>query len=140
MIHDEIVAPALEYYDKIRELYRELFHKLDPTKFEQDITRHDMTHNKITFFDKKNNKLITTNYEIVGIYSNTHKMWCWAWGVPILNKNETYISKKILNYGLELEGSLYLKTELVTSRFQITDKIQLEIHIAIATYLTKKVI
>jgi hypothetical protein len=140
MIHDEIVAPALEYYDRAREQYKSVFDKLDPTKFKKDISDHDMEHNKITFFDSKNNEILTSNFEIVGVYSNIHKMWCWAWSVPILKKNETYISKKILSYGLDLESSLFLKTELVTSRFTISDKIQLDIHIAIATYLSKKII
>jgi len=140
MIHDEIVAPALEYYDRSREQYKPLFEKLSPTKFKKDTSPHDLEHNKITFLDNKNKEILTSNYEIVGIYSNFHKMWCWAWSVPIFRKNETYISKKILNYGLELESSLFLKTELVTSRFKISDKIQLDIHIAIATYLSKKII
>ena len=44
-----------------------------------------------------------------------------------------------MNYGAELDPELsFLKTELVTSRFRISDPIQLEIHTAIASYLSKK--
>lgn len=138
MIFDEIIAPALEYYDRTNEQYKSLFDKLNPLKFKKDESEHDLEHNKITFYDMKDKSLLTSNYEVVGVYSSEHKMWSWAWSIPLLKKNEIYISKKILNYGLDIEYSIFLKTELVTSRFEISDNIQLDIHLAIATYLSKK--
>lgn len=140
MIFDEIIAPALEFYDRTNEQYKSLFDKLSPLKFKKDASEHDLEHNKITFYDDQKKELLTSNYEVVGIYSSVHKMWSWGWSIPLLRKNEIYISRKILNYGLDIEYSIFLKTELVTSRFEISDKIQLDIHLAIATYLSKKVI
>ena len=50
----------------------------------------------------------------------------------------SYISRKILNYGLDLTpDEQFLKSELITSRFRISSKIQLDIHVALASYLTK---
>ena len=52
--------------------------------------------------------------------------------------NTNYISRKILNYGLDLDTNQnFLKTELVTSRFTVSNLLQLDIHVAIASYLTK---
>jgi hypothetical protein len=58
--------------------------------------------------------------------------------VPYLSKNSTYTSRKILNYGLDLgPNQEYLKSELITSRFRITNPIQLDIHTAISSYLSQ---
>src|SRR6266480_3677028 len=89
MLRDDIVSPALEYYDRAQEKHKTLFGRLIPINFKIDQSIHDLEHNKITFYDKKNVEIVTSNYEIVGVYSNFHKMWCWAWSVPTLNKNET---------------------------------------------------
>jgi hypothetical protein len=66
-------------------------------------------------------------------------MWIWGWSLPQYKKNTTTIVRKLWNYGAELDvNSHFLKRELITSRFRISDPIQLEIHTAIATYLSKK--
>ena len=53
-------------------------------------------------------------------------------------KNNTKIVRKLFNYGAELDPDVkYLKTELITSRFRVSDQIQLDIHIGIASYLSK---
>ena len=70
----------------------------------------------------------------------------WAWMSPDFLSNETIIVKKLLNYGLKINPTtiktlspdkLYLKTQLVNSRFLLEDEIQLELHLAIASYLAK---
>jgi hypothetical protein len=56
-----------------------------------------------------------------------------------MKKKNTTILRKILNYGIELEPTNnFLKTELITSRFRVTNKIQLDIYSAIVSYLSKK--
>ena len=54
-------------------------------------------------------------------------------------KNTNYVSRKILEYGLDIDYKdiSFLKTELITSKFRITDNIQLELHLALASYLSK---
>ena len=134
---ETLVPKALEYYDKTRESYKDLFNKVKDYKL--NISAYDMERNKIIFLDEDGKELLTSEYEVAGIYSNLYKIWVWAWSVPSFKKNLQYISRKILNYGLELDTSYFLKTELITSRFRITDPIQLDIHVAIAAYLSKKV-
>jgi hypothetical protein len=132
-----IVPLALEYYDKIKEKHASLFKKVKSHKL--IVSPYDMERNKITLYDQFEKELLTSEYEIIGIYHNKFKIWSWAWSVPIFKKNSIYISRNILNYGLDLDTTEFLKTELITSRFLITNPIQSDIHISIATYLAKKV-
>lgn len=82
-------------------------------------------------------------YDILGIFDNTTNIWMWGWMVPEYYINETTIVKKLLNYGLKIDrtdlsaNKLYLKTQLVNSRFLLEDEIQLDIHIALSSYLIK---
>jgi hypothetical protein len=87
------------------------------------------------------------NYEILGIFDNTTNIWIWAWMVPDFLSNETNIVKKLLSYGLKINTTynevnmridkLYLRTQLVNSRFLLQDEFQLELHLAISSYLAK---
>lgn len=140
MINDNIVASALEYYDRLNEKHSKLFSKINISNFQIDRVKHDLESNTITYFDDDKNVIFRTHFEAVGLYSNKYKLWNWSWSNVILGKNETYIAKKILNYGLDLDSNYFLKAELVTSRFRVTNKIQLDLHVAIASYLSKKVI
>ena len=82
-------------------------------------------------------------YDILGIFDNTTNIWMWGWMVPEYYINEVTIVKKLLNYGLKIDrtdlsaNKLYLKTQLVNSRFLLEDQFQLDIHIALASYLVK---
>jgi hypothetical protein len=55
------------------------------------------------------------------------------------SKNSTYLSRKLLNYGLDIDNEelIQLKSELITSRFKIKNTLQLDIHLALAGYLCK---
>jgi hypothetical protein len=128
-----IIKNALEYYDtKLKKItknvhYIKIIHK---TK--------DMERNIIKLFDNNDNIILESKYELIGMLTNKLKIWMWAWSNPKIHKNNTYISKKILNYGLNLsQNELILKTKLITSRFIITSPIQIQINIALATYLSK---
>ena len=104
-----------------------------------------MERNKIEFFDKNNKVLLQSRYEVIGFYYKKYNLWCWGWAAPPLKKNETVIIRKLLNYALEIDLSLkeneqfkFIKTQLINSRSRITDELQLDIHIALASYLAKK--
>lgn len=134
---NDLIINSLEYYDKNRDKYAKFFAKIKHYSMIQD--DKDTGHNTIIFYDKYNNELLRSTYEIMGIYTNFSNTWAWAWADPLLQKNKTYISKKILNYGLNIESpnEIFLKTELITSRFRIVIDVQLEVHIAIASYISK---
>jgi hypothetical protein len=85
-------------------------------------------------------------YEMLGVFDNTTNIWMWAWMVPEFMYNETNIVRKLLNYGLKINPNiisklnneqLYLKTQFVNSRFLLQDEFQLELHLAISSYLAK---
>ena len=64
--------------------------------------------------------------------------------IPLIDNEKSTIAKKLLNYGLNIYPSnenqeeIYLKTQLLNSRFLIQDKFQLEIHLALASYLSRE--
>src|SRR5271170_2224863 len=95
-----IVTNALEYYDKNLEKNDKLFSKIKYYKLE--FIDSDLEHSKIHFYDKYKNEIHESRYEIIGVYNNSSKAWIWAWSVPYFYRNATYISKKILNYGLDI--------------------------------------
>lgn len=133
----DLVVNSLENYDINVQKYHKLISKI---KYYKGISSEkDMEHNIIVFYDKDKHELFRSGYQILGQYHNYSNIWMWAWAMPTLTKNSTYLSKKILNYGLDIDpnDALLLKTELTTSRFKITNDIQLDIHIAISSYISK---
>ena len=130
-----LINDALNYYDKHNIEYS------DYIKSEKIIVERDT--NKIIFqeFEKE------FKYEFLGIFDNTTNIWIWAWLVPEFMFNETNISRKLLNYGLKISPTpinkldneqLYLKTQMVNSRFLLYDNFQLDLHLAISSYLAKE--
>lgn len=134
----EIITNSLRYYDSNNERYSKIF---DKTYF-YSINRsgNDLSHDIIIFYDKNKNKTFKSRYEILGFYSVHAQLWTWSWSIGSFSKNLVYLTRRILNYGLDLEPKEdpFLKSELITSRFRITNEIQLDIHAAIASYISKK--
>lgn len=133
----DIITNGLEYYDKNNEKFERIKSKMKYYKL--SISKSDLDHSKITFFDKHKKKLFTSRYEIIGTYNKFTSTWIWAWSNPSFYKNTTYISKKILNYGIDIppKHNDLLKMELITSRFQISNRIQIDLHVSLASYLSK---
>jgi hypothetical protein len=134
-----LINNAFIYYDKQNIEYDEYIKS-------NNITVERET-NKIIFND--NSKELNSKelkYEFLGIFDNTTNIWIWAWLVPEFMFNETNISRKLLNYGLKISPTpinkldneqLYLKTQMVNSRFLLYDQFQLDLHLAISSYLAK---
>ena len=131
-----LIPIALEYYDNNIEKYEKFVKKVKNIDFQK--SQSDLEHNKITFIDKNNNKIYTSRYENIGIYSTKENIWTWAWSVPVFEKNSIFLIKKMLNYGIDLNDNVFLKGELITSRFKISNKYQLDIHLALASYICKQ--
>ena len=140
-----LIIPALEYWDKQQSKYTNfLENKVDSVSI-KDL---DLIHNEdsiIEFYDKNNNLLNKYNYEILGVYYNKYNVWTWSWVVPFFKNKQIRLAKKLLNYGLNIDKSnnssselYYLKAELVNARFQVSDIIQIHIHVALAIYLSKE--
>ncbi len=136
-MNNNIIAQSLEYYDKNIEINKELINKIQyiNTIEKKDGSSLDL----IEFYDKDFNLLKKSTYEILGIYSSTGSIWTWGWSIALLKKGLLNTSKKIFNYGFDLDkDNLFLKNELITSRFKISNKIQIDMHVAIGSYLSKK--
>jgi hypothetical protein len=132
----DLVKTSLEYYDKNNEIYNNILKHAKYIKFIE--AKNDMENNVIIFFDKNKKKLFESRYEIIGLYNSNSNTWTWSWAISTFKKNNTSIARKLWNYGVMLDPNiLYLKTELITSRFRIADFIQLDIHASIASYISK---
>lgn len=134
----DIVVNSLKFYDKHAEANNKIFH--DFKYFSLETTGSDFKHSKINLYDKNKQLIKKYNMEVIGIYNVSNNLWTWAWAYPKISKKFSQLSRNILNYGLDMVSSrenLFLKTELITSRFIVNDPIQLDIHLAISAYLTK---
>ena len=135
-VNNSIIRKALQYLDSNHEKTNQLLK--DAIYFKTEDSKIDIKRNQIIFFNNDKIEIYRCEYEIIGIYSSVSRLWTWGWSVPYLSKNSTYTSRKILNYGLDLgPNQEYLKSELITSRFRITNPIQLDIHTAISSYLSQ---
>ena len=108
---------------------------------DQNVT-FDRVKNMITYLDT-NKKF---NYNVLGMFDKSTNVWFWGWMMPMLYINETDITKQILDYGLKINPSpvnslsnemLYIKTQLINSRFLLDNFFQLEIHLALSCFLIK---
>lgn len=131
-----LVSDSLEFFDGNKEKYDWFINKIKYITLVKETTSNQQF---ISLFDIDKNLIHRSRYEVLGILDPVSNIWIWAWAVPYLPKSLTFISRKILNYGTELdpEGEL-LKTELITSRFKISGPIQIELHTSIASYLSKQ--
>jgi hypothetical protein len=132
-----LVKDALMYYDKNREKYKKI---LSSDKYFKIIhNKKDMEYNVIVLYDDNKKEIYRSRYEMIGIYDEKYSLWTWAWSIVGLRKNSTSIIRKILNYGLELDPEdNFLKMELINSRFRISSLTQIDVHVALASYLSKK--
>jgi len=137
-----IIKNALEHYDNNRDKYDDFLKQIKYTRLDKTYTK-DIERPIIHFYDKDKKEIFMSRYEEIGVYSGSSKIWAWSWAIPDATKNVTYLARKILNYGLDIEregdlvDNLFLRTELITSRFRIDNIIQLDIHVAISSYITK---
>jgi len=135
----ELIVNSLKYYDTNQEKYHIVFNKFKYYSIKRNYG--DTEHFVILFYDKDQKLISQSRYEIVGVYYVNSQIWAWSWSIPKLQKNMVYTTRKILNYGLDIvptDEDMFIKAELVTSRFKISNEIQLNIHAAIASYIAKK--
>jgi|SaaInlStandDraft_5_1057022.scaffolds.fasta_scaffold08482_5 hypothetical protein len=141
-----LIKNAYKYYDEKMILYEKIHHMTGLSKDEHEC---DLEVASIKFYINK--KIISeANYEIMGRYYKKDNIFIWAWADVDNVKNLTYISKQILNYGLDIviDNSLdnkdefnlnsFLKMLLINSRIVINNQVELDILTYISFYLSKK--
>lgn len=130
----ETVKKALEHYDNQNWNYRYL-------KQIQDV-KFDELESSLTFFLDNDEKEIR-QYELLGYYDNQNNVWIWGWVLSDFNYKDTPLCKYLLDYGLKLEPrsatmeQTMIKGILVNSRIKIEEQVQLDINLAIYSYLIK---
>jgi hypothetical protein len=126
------VKDALEYYDINNAKYYDIINKFKYCQINND-------EGKIIFYDKNKEKSYNFLYDVIGKYLPNEHIWVWGWSDGNLNKQNISTSRKVLNYALDLNRTeLSLKTELITSRIQITSQHQIDIHVALSAFLSKQ--
>ena len=134
-----IISQSLEYFDKHTNNNKGFLKSINYIRLITNKDNNINTYNYIEFYDKEKELIKKSRYEILGVYNSLNKIWTWGWSIASLNKNSVNTAKKIFNYGFDLDSSnLLLKNELLTSRFKISNPIQLDMHVAIGAYLAKK--
>jgi len=132
----DLINNSLEYYDKKNKLNKKYI-KNSKLEFNNE-------NKEVLILNNINNDLkLKSKYEILGIFDYQTKVWVWAWMLPFLSKTETVISRELLEYGLKLDPNtnsndhFYIKSQLLNSRFTIENKIELDIHLSLSSYLIK---
>ena len=126
-----LIKTSLLNYDLSRTTYKDL---IDSKDIEIDLKNDKFS------FSKLNQSF---NYEILGIFDDQTKTWVWSWLIPTIIQENIQISRSLLDYGLNLTTEnktndyLFLKTQLTNSRFRLENSNQLDLHLALCSYLSK---
>jgi len=147
MDNNYLIRNAYTNHDSFWEKYSNLLESIysKDVTWDQEKSESDMEPSIIHWKDKNGKTIIKAKYEILGneITDNNKKLWVWAWAHPLLDKNKTYLSRKILNYGLDiidLDNSinLLLKSLFTTSRLNLNN-IEINFCVTLSLYLTKSI-
>ncbi len=133
---DDIVKTSLEYYDSYQPKIDELVNKIHFIKI---INNKNIT-DEIIFFDKNKKEIFKSSYEVLSAYIPQQQTWKWSWSLPTMLKKSNFISRKILEYALNLdpEKDYLLKSTLINSKIRIINDIQLDIYKALSANLSRK--
>jgi hypothetical protein len=81
---------------------------------------------------------MTHKYTYIGKYNTKSNIWIWGWSVSSADKSMIEVSRRVLNYALDLDTKyISLKSELITSRHQVSTPTQIDILVALTAYLSK---
>lgn len=141
----KIIINAIKNYD-LRDFERRKIFK-DSVRQTLVPNESDLETPVMNFYDKNGKIIHKYEYQIIAEYSKFYKVWIWAWGNPLIRKNEIDLGKKILNYGLNITNqdieenplNLFLKSIFVNSRIKLKGKNDLLILLSLSLYLSKKI-
>jgi hypothetical protein len=128
---DTTIINSLAYYDIFNKKNKKMLDIID-SYIEMD--------NKIFMFvDKDNKELFKSRVETISIYIRDIKLWQWEWSSVNMDKVFLNIVKKLLKYGIDISESHreHIKSYLITSRFKITNDLELYVICSLIAYLSK---
>ena len=138
---NNFIKNSIEYYDSKQ---NDLLSNLKLLKKHEIIKKDnssDLRENIFIIKNKENDNIIyESKYEIIGKIDKKNKILTWSWSLPDINKNKTYISRTLLNYGLDLKDKnlIELKTMLTNSKIKFNDDLSLGFLRIIIIFLSKK--
>ena len=147
MDNNYLIRNAYSNHDNFLLKYSKLIESINEkdVTWDQEKNESDMEPSIIHWKDKNGKTIIKAKYEILGIeiIDNNKKLWVWSWAHPLLDKNKTYLCRKILNYGLDIidldnSVNLLLKSLFTTSRLNLND-IEINFCVTLSLYLTKSI-
>ena len=129
--------------------------KKDRTDLKPQLTTNTVNLKQfICFFD---NKKYIFEFETLGLFLKKTNIWIWGWSFTLSEKIQFDIIRQLLNYGLDIEikenvvqndksyeikpkyllENIFLKSKFINSRFQLDKEIDLELILALSSYLLK---
>lgn len=146
MNYFNLLRNALNYKDKI----------IDEKKFYQfEIVNkdNDLDIPIAKFYNEEKKYLFSAKIQLIGVSFPEDLRFQWSWSLPDVGKNMTYLCRKILKYGIDLDINdnlksdekfnkinLYIKSLLINSIISLDQEskdINLEILESLILYITK---
>lgn len=106
------------------------YYKLGVNKTEMD---------DIMLYDDNKKIIVKSKIQLLAVYMPNIKLWKWGWSL-IMNKKNIYASRKILQYVLDIDdlNKIFLREPLLNSNITINNKLELDMLIAMSSYITKQ--
>lgn len=95
--------------------------------------------NDIMLYDDKKKLITKSKIQYLAIYMPNIKLWKWGWSL-VMNKKNVFASRKILQYVLDIDDTnrLFLREPLLNSNITINNQLELDLLVAISSYITKQ--
>lgn len=131
-----IIKNSLINFDDNKMLYKDTYDLIYNSAYKKFFHEEsDLEYSYIKFYDGNDKEILHKNYEVLGYYNVKSGTWLWGWALAT-HKKYIRLMKKLLNYAFEIDNEI-LRIEMLTSKIKINDPIQLDIYIAMASYLCK---
>jgi len=122
MNHFNLLRNSLNYKDKMEILYNKIIEKksnLNEYNIEYEIINknNDLDIPIANFYSDvkdlkfKKNILFSAKIQAIGVYYSDDLKFQWSWSIPTFPKNWTYLSRKILRYGIDLDIKENVKSD-----------------------------
>jgi hypothetical protein len=130
-----ILRNSIEYYDNKCLEINKIKEKI---KYIQFIRGYGSNMDEIILYDDDYNIILKSKTQILGRYFK--KRWNWGWSLINETSNRTTLSRKIFDYAWNLTNKkeFFLKKELLTSDLYLKHNIEVDLKIALSTYIIKK--
>jgi len=129
------VNKALENYDHHQKFFRYI-ESLDQY-FYPSVTKKSF----LTLSDPLTKEVIfESEIQYLSVFYSKDFIWSWAWALSHFLKETSYLSRKLLNYGLDLTSDtdpFILRHIMVSSRLLITDMFHIDIIVALSSYILR---